>query len=201
MDKNPLNVLDPSIPKLSDVGLDPAAIWQAFVNFVRDTIGIDLSGPTEFLNWIGEQIGVGIIAFVDGVRMLVDGLISALANPLGFLEVLGGAIQDALESLGAAFAIGDGSPVDDTGVGTTLTAYEATANKGVANGYAPLDASALIDSDYLPGTLNLIKSGTGAPEGNITATVGSLFLRTDGGAGTTLYVKESGSGDTGWIAK
>jgi len=44
-------------------------------------------------------------------------------------------------------------------------------------------------------------SGTGTPEGAVTAPIGSLFTRTDGGAGTTLYVKESGSGNTGWVAK
>lgn len=43
-----------------------------------------------------------------------------------------------------------------------------------------------------------IKYGSGSPEGVVTANVGSLFLRTDGGAGTTLYVKESGTGNTGW---
>ena len=43
--------------------------------------------------------------------------------------------------------------------------------------------------------------GTGTPESVVTATVGSVFLRTDGGASTTLYIKESGSGNTGWIAK
>ena len=37
--------------------------------------------------------------------------------------------------------------------------------------------------------------------GNVTATVGSLYSRTDGGAGTSLYVKESGNGTTGWAAK
>ena len=46
-----------------------------------------------------------------------------------------------------------------------------------------------------------IFSGTGTPEGAVTAPVGSLFLRTDGGAGTTLYVKESGTGNTGWVGK
>lgn len=46
-----------------------------------------------------------------------------------------------------------------------------------------------------------IRSGTGTPEGAVTAPVGTLFLRTDGGAGTTLYVKESGTGNTGWAAK
>lgn len=45
------------------------------------------------------------------------------------------------------------------------------------------------------------RCGTGTPEGAVTAPVGSLFTRTDGGAGTTLYVKESGSGNTGWVAK
>jgi hypothetical protein len=43
--------------------------------------------------------------------------------------------------------------------------------------------------------------GSGTPEGNVTAAVGSLYQRTDGGAGTSLYVKESGSGNTGWVAK
>lgn len=44
-------------------------------------------------------------------------------------------------------------------------------------------------------------SGTGSPEGVKTAPVGSLYTRLDGGAGTTLYVKESGTGSTGWVAK
>lgn len=44
--------------------------------------------------------------------------------------------------------------------------------------------------------------GSGTPEGNVVANVGALYTRTDGGAGSTLYVKESGDGlATGWIAK
>jgi hypothetical protein len=43
--------------------------------------------------------------------------------------------------------------------------------------------------------------GTGTPEGVVTAPVGSLFSRTDGGAGSVFYVKETGSGNTGWVAK
>jgi hypothetical protein len=44
-------------------------------------------------------------------------------------------------------------------------------------------------------------SGSGSPEGAVAAPVGSLFSRTNGGAATSLYVKESGSGNTGWVAK
>jgi hypothetical protein len=46
-----------------------------------------------------------------------------------------------------------------------------------------------------------IFTGTGSPEGVISADVGSTFHRIDGGTSTTLYVKESGSGNTGWVAK
>jgi hypothetical protein len=47
----------------------------------------------------------------------------------------------------------------------------------------------------------LITSGNGSPEGALSAPVGSMYTRTDGGAGSTLYIKESGSGNTGWVAK
>lgn len=53
-----------------------------------------------------------------------------------------------------------------------------------------------------PGTGAAIwTSGSGTPEGVVSAVVGSMFTRTDGAAGTTLYVKESGTGATGWVAK
>lgn len=46
-----------------------------------------------------------------------------------------------------------------------------------------------------------IQWGTGSPETVVVAPVGSVWLRTDGGAGTTLYVKEAGVAAIGWAAK
>ena len=44
--------------------------------------------------------------------------------------------------------------------------------------------------------------GTGSPETVVVANVGQIYQRTDGGTGTTFYVKESGNGtNTGWVAK
>ena len=43
--------------------------------------------------------------------------------------------------------------------------------------------------------------GSGTPEAVVVANIGSLFMRTDGGAGTSLYVKQSGTGNTGWVGK
>lgn len=48
---------------------------------------------------------------------------------------------------------------------------------------------------------SLIQTGAGSPEGVVTADPGVLYLNTSGGASTTLYVKESGVGNTGWVAK
>jgi hypothetical protein len=43
-------------------------------------------------------------------------------------------------------------------------------------------------------------SGNGTPEGFVTAPRGSQFTRINGGANTTLYIKETASGNTGWRA-
>jgi hypothetical protein len=49
---------------------------------------------------------------------------------------------------------------------------------------------------------DLIVYGQGTPEAAVTADIGALYINTDGGAGTTLYVKESGTAtNTGWIGK
>lgn len=44
-------------------------------------------------------------------------------------------------------------------------------------------------------------AGTGTPESVVTAPVGSLYFRRDGATTTGVYVKETGSGNTGWITK
>lgn len=42
---------------------------------------------------------------------------------------------------------------------------------------------------------------TGSPEGAVRAAVGSLYLRLDGGTTATLYIKETSTTSTGWVAK
>jgi len=50
--------------------------------------------------------------------------------------------------------------------------------------------------------VSILIQGEGSPEGVVPAAVGSLYQQTDGGAGTSLWVKESGaSTDVGWVAK
>lgn len=44
------------------------------------------------------------------------------------------------------------------------------------------------------------KTGSGTPEGVVTANGGAIYQRTDGGAGTSLYVKVGDGTSTGWVA-
>lgn len=46
-----------------------------------------------------------------------------------------------------------------------------------------------------------ILSGFGSPEGVVTAFVGSIYTNLNGSTSTTLWVKTSGNGNTGWTAK
>lgn len=48
--------------------------------------------------------------------------------------------------------------------------------------------------------LGLIKSGEGSPEGVVTASPSAIYQRSDGAPGTFVYVKQTGTGSTGWVA-
>ena len=64
------------------------------------------------------------------------------------------------------------------------------------------DVIQIVKKLELKGENIIDRAGKGSPEGVVTANRGSTFRRTDGGAGTCFYVKESGDGtNTGWVAK
>lgn len=47
--------------------------------------------------------------------------------------------------------------------------------------------------------LSEILTGTGSPEGVIEAEPTQLYMDESGSAGNILYIKKTGTGDTGWI--
>ena len=82
-----------------------------------------------------------------------------------------------------------------------LTTLKSMLSKAVTWGVIYAHPLTSLKPLKVEGTTAQLYAGTGTPESAVTAAVGSLFLRTDGGASTSLYVKESGSGNTGWVAK
>lgn len=89
-----------------------------------------------------------------------------------------------------------GNRVDFIVSGLQVGTFNATS----MNVYAPLNAFSYTFNPFTTSGAAMY-SGAGSPEGVQTANVGSLYLRNNGGAGTCLYIKESGSGNTGWVAK
>lgn len=90
-----------------------------------------------------------------------------------------------------------GSAAGDALIRTQGGGTKFSTNSGGSIGFEVIAANGGVKLNNGP----VWKSGTGSPEGVVTAPVGSFYSRTDGGAATSWYVKESGSGNTGWVAK
>jgi len=83
--------------------------------------------------------------------------------------------------------------IDLDNTGLRLRTASANAIKLLAAGGIEINAN-----NATPITL---LQGTGSPEGVVTANIGSIYLNMSGGASTTLYIKTTGVGNTGWTAK
>ncbi len=76
--------------------------------------------------------------------------------------------------------------------GTNATYNNGTANNSWNQSFAKTRMYTATIGDFCE---------PGSPEGVKTAAVGSTYRRIGGGAGSAFYVKESGTGNTGWVAK
>ena len=112
----------------------------------------------------------------DGLQTIFDiaGALTTLAT--AYLVTIDGITQDS-----ANYTITAGSPY-------TLTI--STVPSGAF----------IVITSLTAGLANWI-TGFGSPNGVVTAQTGSIYTNLNGGSLSTLYVKESGSGNTGWIAK
>lgn len=108
-----------------------------------------------------------------------------------------GTLPVARGGTGVTSSTGTGSTVRSASPTITGT---LTANQISADGVFLTGENFSIDSDGDPGAITFTV-GVGSPEGSLIANVGSLYFNRSGGASTTLYVKTSGSSNTGWTAK
>lgn len=89
-------------------------------------------------------------------------------------------------------------------VSVSLSVADNAIATATATGLVVLVGNLAINSTgkgvSLPGGVTWT-NGSGSPEGVVTAPIGSLYSRTDGGLLTSLYVKQSETGNTGWAGK
>ncbi|SPA24589.1 hypothetical protein CBM2637_A150042 [Cupriavidus taiwanensis] len=138
--------------------------------------------------WVFEGAGDSVI------NVLTDGTGSG-----GFSTSMSGATRSMLYNWpGGYWQLSVGT----AGYRFFPTVFRMEADNATDIGSASLRFKSTYSREFRPGGGTPIwTSGAGTPEGVVTAPVGSMYTRTDGGAATTLYVKESGIGNTGWVAK
>ena len=78
------------------------------------------------------------------------------------------------------------------------TASATVASDGTVTATDPRDVAVLLASGMVP--YHVTRSGTGSPEGVVTATVGESYAQTNGTADTARWIKASGTSNTGWVA-
>ncbi|MEN3369932.1 MAG: hypothetical protein V7609_2075 [Verrucomicrobiota bacterium] len=98
---------------------------------------------------------------------------------------------------GPSIAIPGGGSLD-LGFGTEV---RRMASDGRLQFTSQSGSTEVTGSLRVSGTAATFTSGSGSPNGVVTAPPGSTYTNTAGGAVVTFYVKESGTGNTGWVGK
>jgi hypothetical protein len=143
------------------------------------------SGQTIGTNIYGAHDGTSFVERVAILRASVIGSVSTGIVPTGFIF----STTDNAGTQTDRFVV-DGSAVSPvTNKGMTLGTPSVAWN-GIYNAYGTSSNQTVSWT-----------SGTGSPNGVVTANVGSLYTDNAGSTSTTLYVKTSGTGNTGWTAK
>lgn len=163
---------------------------------------INIDQNTKFINITGNSLSGGSIAKV-GIAInncsdfiissnTFDSFTSTAISWFGSGTTTPGYIIDAYAISNNIFSSIPNILVYNTAMGTTTTLGNNIVlfgNIGIGN--------------YLDWKNEvLFTAGSGSPVSAVTASVGAVFLRENGGAATTLYVKESGTNtNTGWVGK
>jgi len=165
----------------SATGLTTLKILNCLFDGNFNHIFFSIAGPNDI-----RVVGSDFLNAANGSS--VAGVINAdVMNTFTILEVIGCRIDT------------DGFFIGDLGGATTVI----NTGNNTPTGFRMERQNNANVIELLGGQLNGIGyyRGTGTPERKVTAPVGSTYSRDDGGANTSFYVKESGTGNTGWAAK
>ena len=185
-------------------GTDLIVSSPATVDFDHDTGDVTISGLTGGLSWLyleGEGWSDSIpLAVAEGMITLVEAIANAAGAPglvdyIELLETLRQNMQDVVTdefarnstaSVGYAANAGKNVQLDTEGklnIATSqVTREQDAASKGYVDQRVPIDSF----------------TGTGSPEGRVSAPVGSIYTDSAATNGAIRWVKTSGTGTTGW---
>ncbi len=166
-----------------------------------------VNASATLISWWGNRRlnGTGTVPTTSGANMQNgDNFLSGGSVTLGTsTSVVSAAstipmyLRGAVSNNSSAVGVWLGNSTTLSTAGGRIAGFTTDTPQTHASPQAYID----IDGSYeFAAAGNKLMSGTGAPEGVVTAPVGSIWLRTDGSTSTTHYRKETGAGNTGWVA-
>jgi hypothetical protein len=192
-------------------------------------IGTDVVAASFLGNITGSGTGIGTGAYIEGRRSTSTGKVlgaeiraANITNVAGIYASRGfgdggalwlsAASKDPSATVGFGVALGHVSgaqfttgfaatsgTVSDTTFRDDSSATTSISVNGKHKTGIDLSGASLAIPIKLSGAS--ILTGAGSPEGTISCMTRCLYLRTDGGVNTTLYVNETGGGTSGWVTK
>lgn len=153
---------------------------------------------------------VGATRLVLGANASSGGASVVLNNTLQRLGFMTGDASSYVAAVaqGFIYTAGAGQLADvsgNNGISWTAGAISLSGGGGTPAIFTTWDATgnATFMQTVKVQNAGVLRSGSQAtPNGNVTGSPGDVYLSTTGGAGATMWVKETGSAtNTGWVAK
>lgn len=169
--------------------VDSALNYQQYWDAVNKRIGFGTNSPQADLHRVGATANLRLEANVAGTDPTVQLATTARTwtmrpqeSSIGQLQFrVGSSVMAQINPTNGSFWLGTAASGD---IGTASVHFRDT-----------------FSNRYIIGTGSVqMTSGSGTPEGVVTAPIGSTYQRSDGAVGSTLYYKSTGAGNTGWTA-
>jgi hypothetical protein len=172
----------------SDIIINSAGLESASVNDLLNS-GVTKVAGTGCLNIYSPTLGA---PSVTGAGRIIthtqSGILGTNTNTLQY------GIQ--------GFLVADIRAIIQNSAGNTVLGISSGNRLNIVNSVGTVVAYLTSTGAFAPQNTSAAQyAGAGTPEGAVTANPGSTYMRTNGGAGTSFYVKESGTGNTGWVGK
>jgi pectate lyase-like protein len=200
---------------------DSPTIWRAGANILaNDKAGggfLTVVDSTKFTVGGNVCVSADATGTVHGfdIQAVTVNVTDVLIGPANQMSTLAGSMDSCVRLFSNGANIVDVSVVGNQGDNTDYGLWAELAGGGAFSGNLMYGTN---NFDSTVGDINEVGvtirpriglnagtfganmyRGAGSPEGVVTARIGSIYLRTDGGQATTIYVKESGTGNTGWV--
>lgn len=183
---------------------------------VASTTGVELDangGPGSNINFnitdASNQLRVNIASTTyiraSATKLSLENIPLSFADGTSDPTIYGphnGPDQAQLGLLGDVAVLFSGSHFAALDVGGSSLRWNGTSLFGSSTWYIGYPATEGPSEIFLGSSIAqvMIEQGAGSPNGSAVGNIGSIYLRNDGSTGTSFYVKESGTGNTGWTA-